>query len=52
MARKKMFDDNDVIEKATALFWQRGYENTSMSQLESAMGINKFSIYASFESKK
>lgn len=52
MARKKMFDDNDVIEKATALFWQRGYDNTSMSQLESAMGINKFSIYASFENKQ
>jgi AcrR family transcriptional regulator len=52
MPRKKNFEHNDVIEKATALFWQHGYDNTSMSQLESAMGINKFSIYASFESKQ
>jgi len=52
MARTKNYNDNDVIEKATALFWQNGYENTSMSSLEKSMGINKFSIYASFGSKQ
>ena len=52
MARTKNYNDNDVIEKATALFWKNGYENTSMSSLEKSMGINKFSIYASFGSKQ
>lgn len=52
MARKKNYEDNDVIEKATELFWRNGYENTSMSLLESTMGINKFSIYSSFGSKQ
>jgi len=52
MPRKKSYEDNDVIEKATELFWRNGYQNTSMSLLESTMGINKFSIYASFGSKQ
>jgi len=52
MARTKNFDDNDVIEKATYLFWKNGYGNTSMSALEKTMGINKFSIYASFGNKQ
>ena len=52
MPRKKNYNDNDVIEKATALFWRNGYKNTSMSLLEKTMGINKFSIYSSFGSKQ
>ena len=34
------------------LFWRNGYENTSMQMLEKEMGINKFSIYASFGNKR
>jgi hypothetical protein len=37
-----------VIEKAMSLFWRNGYQNTSVRMLE-GMGINQFSIYASFE---
>jgi TetR/AcrR family transcriptional repressor of nem operon len=33
------------------LFWCNGYETTSMQMLEKEMGINKFSIYASFGNK-
>ncbi|WP_277483580.1 TetR/AcrR family transcriptional regulator [Catalinimonas alkaloidigena] len=33
------------------LFWRNGYESTSMQMLEKEMGINKFSIYSSFENK-
>ncbi len=33
------------------LFWRNGYETTSMQMLEKEMGINKFSIYASFGNK-
>ncbi|WP_372754239.1 TetR/AcrR family transcriptional regulator [Labilibaculum sp.] len=52
MARQKAYNEKEVIEKATELFWNNGYESTSMSLLEKAMGINKFSIYASFGSKQ
>ncbi|WP_139956955.1 TetR/AcrR family transcriptional regulator [Flavicella sediminum] len=51
MARKKQYNEEEVIEKAMYLFWRNGYENTSMQMLEKQMGINKFSIYASFGNK-
>lgn len=51
MARKKEYREEEVIENAMYLFWQNGYENTSMKMLEQEMGINKFSIYSSFGSK-
>lgn len=51
MARKRQYIEKDVIDKAMLLFWSNGYENTSMHMLEKAMGINKFSIYASFGNK-
>ncbi|OUS26865.1 hypothetical protein A9Q99_16755 [Gammaproteobacteria bacterium 45_16_T64] len=51
MGRNKTFDPDDVLDKAMNLFWQQGYEATSMSQLEKALGINKFSIYNSFGNK-
>jgi len=50
MARKKEYREEEVIEKAMNLFWRNGYESTSMQMLEKEMGINKFSIYASFGS--
>ena len=51
MARKKEYNEDIVVEKAMKLFWKNGYEATSMQMLEKEMGINKFSIYSSFENK-
>ena len=51
MARCKQYNEEEVIEKAMNLFWQNGYETTSIRMLEKEMGINQFSIYASFGSK-
>ena len=51
MARKKEYIEEEVVEKAMKLFWQNGYETTSMQMLEKEMGINKFSIYSSFGNK-
>ncbi|ALJ05023.1 TetR family transcriptional regulator [Pseudalgibacter alginicilyticus] len=51
MARKKKYNETEVVEKAMTLFWKNGYEATSMQMLEKEMGINKFSIYASFGNK-
>ncbi|QRM88932.1 TetR family transcriptional regulator [Lacinutrix sp. WUR7] len=51
MARKKQYNEQEVVEKAMHLFWKNGYETTSMQMLEKEMGINKFSIYSSFGNK-
>ncbi|WP_179352720.1 TetR/AcrR family transcriptional regulator [Winogradskyella vidalii] len=51
MARKKQYNEAEVLEKAMQLFWRNGYETTSMQMLEQEMGINKFSIYSSFGNK-
>ncbi len=51
MPRKKEYDVDEVLEKAMHVFWENGYKATSIRQLEKAMNINQFSIYASFRDK-
>jgi TetR/AcrR family transcriptional repressor of nem operon len=45
MARSKEFDIDTVLGKAMTIFWQQGYEKTSMQDLVSGMGIHKRSMY-------
>ena len=52
MARKLEFDKAEALQKAMLLFWEKGYEASSMEDLVSAMNINRFSIYNSFGDKK
>jgi len=52
MARPKAFDEEDVLDKAVAVFWAKGYEATSMHDLVEAMGIRRGSLYATFGSKQ
>ncbi|WP_282079736.1 TetR/AcrR family transcriptional regulator [Aquimarina algiphila] len=52
MARRKEYKEEEVIEKAMQLFWRNGYETTSVRMLEKEMGINQFSVYASFGNKQ
>lgn len=52
MARKKEFDEDAVLLKAMGLFWEKGYEKTSMQDLVSHMGILKGSIYDTFGDKR
>lgn len=51
MARSKEFDPDAVLQKALELFWERGYEATSMSDLVEHLGIARASIYATFGGK-
>jgi TetR/AcrR family transcriptional regulator, transcriptional repressor for nem operon len=42
----------DVLDRAMALFWRRGYEAASIRDLVSTTGINRGSLYATFGDKK
>ena len=45
------FDKGAALEAAMLLFWERGFEGTSMADLTAAMGLNPSSIYAAFGDK-
>ncbi|MGW2301504.1 TetR/AcrR family transcriptional regulator [Streptomyces sp. NPDC001809] len=51
MARTKEFDPDAALQAAIELFWARGYEATTMSDLVEHLGIGRASIYATFGNK-
>ncbi|MFC4809831.1 TetR/AcrR family transcriptional regulator [Paenibacillus sp. GCM10023250] len=51
MARSKEFDEQDVLQKAMRLFWEQGYEKTSLQDLVTHMGIHRRSLYDTFGDK-
>ncbi|MFB6838596.1 TetR/AcrR family transcriptional regulator [Streptomyces sp. NPDC056361] len=51
MARTKEFDPDAALQAALELFWARGYEATTMSDLVEHLGIGRASIYATFGNK-
>ena len=52
MARTKEFDPQEVLQKAVCTFWKHGYKGTSISDLEKAIGITRFSIYNTWGDKE
>lgn len=52
MARQREFDEDKVLDALCDVFWEHGYDGTSYSQIMSATGLQKGSLYAAFGDKK
>jgi len=51
MARTKEFDEEQVLDAAMHLFWEHGYEATSIQELVEVTGVQRQSLYDTFGSK-
>lgn len=52
MGRPKKYDRDDVLKKSLQVFWQRGFADTGLQDLEKATGVNKSGLYAEFKDKE
>ena len=52
MVRVKAFDPDQALEAAMRMFWQRGFEATSMRDLLNGMSIGRGSFYDTFGDKR
>lgn len=51
MARPKEFDRDDALRRALEVFWEKGYEGTSINDLVERTGVQRQSLYDTFGDK-
>ncbi|CAG7656979.1 TetR/AcrR family transcriptional regulator [Paenibacillus allorhizosphaerae] len=51
MARIREFDEQKALTEAMYLFWEKGYEATTLNDLTTRMGIQKPSLYSAYGDK-
>lgn len=52
MGRQREFDEMAVVAAAMRVFWELGYDGTSMTELLDATGLSRSSLYATFADKR
>jgi len=51
VGRPRTFDRDEALKKAMLVFWDKGFEGTTMSDIISAIGMKAPSVYAAFGNK-
>jgi TetR/AcrR family transcriptional repressor of nem operon len=52
MAREREFDPTQALDQVVAMFWERGYSETSMEDLVDTTGVSRYGIYGTFGNKR
>ena len=52
MGRPREFDETEALDRAVDVFWEHGFEGTSISDLEAATGVARQSLYNVFGGKR
>lgn len=52
MGRTQTFNTQDAVRAARTVFWEHGYEDASLPELQRATGLSRSSIYHAFGSKR
>jgi AcrR family transcriptional regulator len=50
--RPRSFDEVEAVEKATQVFWSKGYDGVTIDDLVAGMGVGRPSLYAVFGDKR
>src|ERR1700759_4181891 len=50
--RPRSFDERDALQKATQVFWSKGYDGVTIDDLVAGMGVGGPSLYAVFGAKR